>query len=70
MENIGFNNWVLHMDDAWSYMYDDDDNEMLIRVWVDQSASPPETPVPIPGTILLLGPGLAVLAGIRIRKEN
>lgn len=28
------------------------------------------TPVPIPGTILLLGPGLGVLAGIRIRRKK
>lgn len=70
VENIGFNNWVLHMDDAWSYMYDDDDNEMLIRVWVDQSASPPATPVPEPATMLLFGSGFAALAGIRIRSKK
>lgn len=39
VENIGDNAWILHLDDAWSYMYDDDDNEMIIKVWVDQSAT-------------------------------
>ena len=43
---------ILHLDDAWSYEYDDD-NEMLIKVYVDSSASPP--PVSIPSAIRLLG---------------
>jgi len=64
VESIGQDSWVLHMDDAWSYNIDDDDNEMVIKVWVDTSASPP-APVPEPTTILLVGIGLTTTLATR-----
>ncbi|MCP4568476.1 MAG: SUMF1/EgtB/PvdO family nonheme iron enzyme, partial [FCB group bacterium] len=45
-EKIGTDEWILHLDDAWSYPYDDDDNEMIIRVWVNSDL---ETPIEIVG---------------------
>jgi hypothetical protein len=35
IQQIGSNTWVLHLDDALSYKYDDDDNDVLIvlRIW-------------------------------------
>ncbi|MER2540011.1 MAG: hypothetical protein ABTQ26_12290 [Azonexus sp.] len=56
VESIGSNMWILHLDDAWSYMYDDDDNEMLIKVWIAPTAGIPE-----PNTWLLLMAGLSIL---------
>lgn len=53
VESIGSNMWILHLDDAWSYMYDDDDNEMLIKVWIAPTASIPE-----PKTWMLLIAGI------------
>lgn len=41
IETIGDNDWILHLDDAWSYRFDDDDNELVLRVWVDTSAAAP-----------------------------
>ena len=49
VENVGDNQWILHLDDAWSYRFDDDDNEMIIKVWLDKSAVAPVS-VPEPGT--------------------
>ena len=64
VQPVGDNAWILHLDDAWSYAYDDDDNELLIKVWVDQSAVPPLV-IPEPGSLALLGAGaVAMLAGI------
>ena len=35
IQQIGPNNWVLHLDDAVSYLVDDDDNDILLvlRIW-------------------------------------
>lgn len=55
IETIGDNDWILHLDDAWSYRFDDDDNELVLRVWVDTSAA---APLPEPGSLLLVGTGL------------
>lgn len=64
VKNLGVDVWELYLDDAWSYKYDDDDNEMVIRVWVDQSAGPPINPVPEPATIFLMGVGTAFMGAI------
>ena len=72
VRNVGDNQWILNLDDAWSYAYDDDDNEMVIKVWVDPTAHPPitpEIPVPEPSTLLLIGIGLLGF-GIYRRKSN
>lgn len=42
VEQLGVDDWVLHLDDAASTCCDDDDNEMVIRVRV-VPASPPVT---------------------------
>lgn len=67
VENIGGNAWILHLDDAWSYMYDDDDNELIIKVWIDQSATPPSN-ISEPSVLLLLAAGLICL-GVKARND-
>lgn len=69
VRNLGIDSWVLYLDDAWSYSVDDDDNEMIIKVWVDQSAIPPKTMVPIPQAMWLLGSGLLGLMGIARMRQ-
>lgn len=53
VESVGDNQWILHLDDAWSYRFDDDDNEMIIKLWIDQSAAAPVS-VPEPATWAML----------------
>lgn len=63
---LGANDWALHLDDAWSFMFDDDDNELVVRVWIDTSAP---VPVPEPGSIPLVLAGLAGMWALRRRGE-
>lgn len=68
VEGVGDNQWILHLDDAWSYLFDDDDNEMIIRVWIDQSAEPPLS-VPEPATwAMLVAASLAGMAAFWQRR--
>lgn len=53
VEVLGPNDWILHMDDAASYAFDDDDNEMVIRVRV--------VSVPEPSTLALIGAAMVAL---------
>jgi hypothetical protein len=64
VEVVGGNRWILHLDDAWSYRFDDDDNEMIIAVWVAPAAAPAAS-VPEPGSLVLLGAGVIALVGRR-----
>ena len=66
VEQIGGNAWILHLDDAWSYLYDDDDNELIIKIWIDPTATPPSK-VPEPSVALLLAIGLTCL-GLQLRS--
>jgi hypothetical protein len=59
------NTWVLHLDDALSYLVDDDDNDVLIRL---QITDKPVSTVPEPATWLLLLSGSA-LVGWRTRRR-
>jgi len=65
IQTISTDSWRLYMDDASSV--DDDDNDIVIKVWVDTNAIPPAL-VPIPGAVWLLGSGLAGLIGLRMKK--
>jgi len=57
------NTWVLHLDDAQSYLVDDDDNDVLIRLAI---TSKPVSTVPEPSTWIMLLSGSA-LVGWRTR---
>jgi len=52
------NTWVLHLDDALSYLVDDDDNDVLIRLTI---TSKPVNTVPEPSTWVLLLSGSAFI---------
>lgn len=67
VESVGDNQWILHLDDAWSYLVDDDDNEIIIKVWIDQSAEPPVS-VPEPAMWAMLV--AASLAGLATRWQR
>ena len=58
MQQTGRGTWILHLDDAQSYKYDDDDNELLLRLRV---TSQPISPVPEPASGLLLLSGCALV---------
>lgn len=63
VEVLGDNHWLLHLDDAASFNYDDDDNELIIDVRVIPSVSNSNgIPEPRTYTLLLLGLGAAVVA--------
>jgi len=51
IEQTGSNTWELHLDDAQSYLVDDDDNDVLIRLTITNK---PVNTVPEPSTWLLL----------------
>lgn len=59
------NTWVLHLDDALSYLVDDDDNDVRIRL---QITDKPVSTVAEPSTWLLLLSGSA-LVGWRARRR-
>lgn len=62
VEVVGPNEWILHLDDAASWQYDDDDNEMVIRLRVAPSAAIPE-----PSTLGMLLLALPLLGSCRRR---
>lgn len=63
IEVIGANDWVLHLDDAWSFWFDDDDNDLVVRVWIDTTAP---APVSEPGAVALILVGfVSMLQGLR-----
>jgi hypothetical protein len=65
IQQTGANTWVLHLDDALSYLYDDDDNDVLIQLRITDK---PVTTVPEPTTGLLLLAGSA-LVGWKVRRH-
>lgn len=60
------NSWILHLDDAQSYLVDDDDNDVLIRLTITDK---PVNTVPEPSTCMLLLSGSA-LVGWRTRRRD
>ena len=57
VEPTGPGTWTLHLDDAASYMIDDDDNDILIQMRL--------APVPEPATTLLASASLLLLYRLR-----
>jgi len=61
VEQISLTTWTLHLDDAGSYTFDDDDNDVLIQLRL--------APIPEPtNAMLVVGNGLLLLAGVRRRR--
>jgi len=67
IQQTGPKTWVLHLDDALSYKYDDDDNDVLIRLRI---TSKPLSTVPEPASVLLLLSGSALVALKARRRRN
>jgi hypothetical protein len=55
IQRTGPETWLLHLDDALSYQFDDDDNDVLMQLRV--------VPVPEPRTSLFLISGILVIVG-------
>lgn len=67
IRQTGSSTWVLNLDDAQSYLVDDDDNDVLIRL---QVTSQPITTVPEPPSSWLLLSGGALVAGFSRRRAK
>jgi hypothetical protein len=61
IQRTGPQTWLLHLDDAVSYLFDDDDNDVLMQLRV--------APVPEPRTLLSFLSGIFVLACFRKRLK-
>jgi Domain of unknown function (DUF4114)/PEP-CTERM motif len=61
------NTFILGFEDLLMYNSDKDYQDMIVKVTIDD---PPNNPVPEPGTMALLGLGLAVLAVYGKRRQN
>jgi hypothetical protein len=69
IEVRGANDWVLHLDAPYSRVYDDDDNELLVRVFVDTN-NQQGSQIPEPTTLALLGLGLGLVGHIATRRNQ
>ncbi len=64
IQQTGSNTWLLHLDDALSYKYDDDNNDVLMQLQIGGS-SPPPSPIPEPSSMILVASGLLSLGVYR-----
>jgi hypothetical protein len=67
IQQTGPNTWVLNFDDALSYKYGDDDNDVVIRLRI---TSKPISAVPEPGSGLLLISGSTLVAWRARRRRQ
>jgi hypothetical protein len=58
IEQTGPETWLMHLDNAMSYKYDDDDNDILMQIRI----------IPEPASALLIGLG-CLFAGLRKRQR-
>jgi hypothetical protein len=64
IQPLGNNRWELHMDDAASYEYDDNDSDVLLIIRLV-----PLPAVPEPGTAAFLAAGTVIAAAQRRRRR-
>jgi hypothetical protein len=60
--------WLMHLDDAVSYLFDDDDNDVLIQIRLEATVT--GGPVPEPSSLVLGGTGALVMAGYAWRRRK
>ena len=66
-QQTGPHTWVLHLDDALSYLYDDDNNDVLLRMRITSKPVTTTTPEPASGVLLLTG---SLLVAWRARRRS
>jgi hypothetical protein len=68
-QQTGPHTWVLHLDDALSYLYDDDNNDVLLRMRItSKPITTTTTPEPASGVLLMTGGALVAWRARRRKK--